>query len=201
MPSLLTANGIGGLPTDPLIAGALNSQPVTGYSQFGRQRSNPQFQNPFVINPKLQWSKFPGRHTLKMGYEYRDITTTVNDFNPVYGLDTYNSRFSSPGGGATTAQKLAYSLSDFMFGARDSYRLNNFVIVNLRQYMHFAYVQDDFKVSRQLTLNLGLRYEFATPQWVDNNKLDNFDLATNTLIQAKSGGIYDRALVNPRRND
>ena len=199
--SLLTANGIGGLPTDPLIAGALNSQSVTGYSQFGRQGSNPQFQNPFVINPKLQWSKFLGRHTLKTGYEYQDITTTVDDFNPVYGLDTYNSRFSSPGGGATTAQNLAYSLSDFMFGARDSYSLNNFVIVNLRQYMHFAYVQDDFKVSRKLTLNLGLRYEFATSQWVDNNKLANFDPATNTLIKAKSGGIYDRALFNPRRND
>ena len=55
--------------------------------------------------------------------------------------------------------------------------------------------------SQRLTLNLGLRYEFATPQWEKDNFLTNFDPATNTLIQAKDGSIYDRALVNPDRNN
>jgi hypothetical protein len=72
------------------------------------------------------------------------------------------------------------------------------VIVDYRQRMHFAYVQDDFKVNRKLTLNLGLRYEFATPQWETDNHLANFDPGTNSLIPAKSGSLYDRALVQPR---
>jgi hypothetical protein len=67
--------------------------------------------------------------------------------------------------------------------------------------MHFSYVQDDFKVNRRLTLNLGLRYEFATPQWEKDNFLTNFDPATNSLIQAKDGSIADRALVNPDKNN
>ena len=67
--------------------------------------------------------------------------------------------------------------------------------------MHFGYVQDDIKVDPRLTLNAGLRYEFATPQWEKDNFLTNFDPATNTLIQAKDGSIYDRALVNPDRNN
>ncbi len=201
-PSLLAKFGIGGLPTDPNVVSSLNSQSVSGYSQFGRQGSNPQFQNPFVVNPKVNYSKYLGRHTLKMGYEFQDITTTIDDFNPVYGSDSYNGLFSTPtGGGTATAQKLAYSLTDFMFGARDSYNLNNYVIIDLRQQMHFAYLQDDFKVSQKLTLNLGIRYEFATPQWVADNRLANFDPATKTLIQAKNGSLYDRALVNPRLND
>src|SRR5581483_8519662 len=72
---------------------------------------------------------------------------------------------------------------------------------HLRQRMHFGFVQDDFKVSPKLTLNLGMRYEFATPQWEDQNRLSNFDPSTNTIIPAKSGSIYDRTLVNPDRNN
>ncbi len=199
--SLLDANGITGLPTDPRVAGALNSQSVGGFSQFGRQGSNPQFQNPFVVNPKINVGKLVGRHTLRFGYEYQRIDTAVDDFNPVYGSDTYSGQFSRPAGAATTSNAAltqAYGLADFMTGARSSYELNNYVIVDYRQRMHFLYVQDDFRVNRKLTLNLGLRYEFATPQWETNNHLANFDPGTNTLIAAKSGGLYDRALVEPR---
>ena len=88
-----------------------------------------------------------------------------------------------------------------MFGARSTYELVNPFVSNLRQRMHFGYVQDDWRASPKLTLNLGLRYEFATPQWEKDNFLTNFDPATNTLIQAKDGSIYDRALVNPDSNN
>jgi hypothetical protein len=200
-PSLMEPYGITGLPTDPRVAGGLNSQSVGGFSQFGRQGSNPQFQNPFVVNPKINIGKLLGRHTLRFGYEYQRIDTAIDDFNPVYGIDSYGGQFSRPAGTATTSSAVlsqAYGLSDFMTGARSSYELNNYVIVDYRQRMHFLYVQDDFRVNRKLTLNLGLRYEFATPQWETNNHLANFDPGTNSLIQAKSGSIYDRALVQPR---
>ena len=88
-----------------------------------------------------------------------------------------------------------------MFGLRNSYSIINPFIANLRQRMHFAYLQDDFRATDRLTLNLGLRYEFATPQWEKDNYLTNFDPDTNTLIQAKDGSIYERALVNPDRNN
>ena len=88
-----------------------------------------------------------------------------------------------------------------MFGARSAYAIINPFVANLRQRMHFGYVQDDIKVDPRLTLNAGLRYEFATPQWEKDNFLTNYDPASNTLIQAKDGSIYDRALVNPDRNN
>ena len=199
--SLLEANGITGLPTDPRVKGALNSQSVNGFSQFGRQTSNPQFQNPFVVNPKINIGKLLGpphaAHRLRMAaHRYRD-----RRFQP--GLrQRYLQRTVQPDrrhhhlSSAQLSQ--AYGLADFMTGARSSYELNNYVIVDYRQRMHFAYVQDDFKVNRKLTLNLGLRYEFATPQWETDNHLANFDPGTNSLIPAKSGSLYDRALVQPR---
>jgi len=200
-PSLLEANGITGLPTDPRVKGALNSQNVSGYSQFGRQTSNPQFQNPFVVNPKISVGKLVGRHTLRFGWEYQTIHTAIDDFNPVYGNDTYGGQFSRPAGTPTTSNALltqAYGLADFMTGARSAYELNNYVIVDYRQRMNFLYLQDDFRVNRKLTVNMGLRYEYATPQWEVDNHLANFDPGTNSLIQSKGGGIYERALVQPR---
>ncbi|MBS1787705.1 MAG: TonB-dependent receptor [Acidobacteria bacterium] len=190
---------ISGLPTDPRFAGGLYTQNISGYTNYGRQDSNPQFQNPFNINPRLNYTFVVKKHSFKTGYEYQRIETDIDDFNPKYGRDTYSGQFSRPTG-VTTSNNI-YNLADFLFGARNQYDLNNALIITLKQRMHFAYIQDDFKFSPKLTLNLGMRYEFATPQWEDQNRLANFDPTTATLIQAKDGSIYDRALVNPDRNN
>ena len=189
-----------GLPTDPIVAGGLYSLNFGGgLSQLGRQSSNPQFQNPVVLDPKVNFTKILGRHSLKMGFEYQLIDTEVNDFHPQYGVDNYTGFFSAPGStsGITGAQQQIYSLADFMFGARNHYELDNNPIAHLRQRMYFGYLQDDFKVNNRLTLNLGVRYEFATPQWERDNQLANFDPRTNSMIFAKSGSLYDRSLVHP----
>ena len=205
-PSLLAANGItDGIPTDPLIVRALNAQNVTGFFQFGTQPASPQFQNPSVVNPKINYTLVHGIHSIKIGYEYQAINTQINDYNPSFGQDNYGGKYSTmsgtptdtgTGNNASSQIAQAQDLADFMFGNRNSYSLTNFFIANVRQRMNFMYVQDDIKVMPNLTINAGLRYELATPQYEANNKLANFDPSTNSLIQAKSGSIYDRALVN-----
>jgi hypothetical protein len=199
-PTMQQLYGIPGLPTDPRFAGGLTEQGVSGWTTWGRQNSNPQFQDPFVINPRINFSWVRGRQSFKTGYEYQAINTKIDDFNPKYGRDTYSGQFSRPPG-TTVSDPATYNLADFMFGARSAYALINPFIANLRQRMHFAYLQDDLKVNSRLTVNMGLRYEFATPQWEADNYLTNFDPETNTLIQARDGSIYDRALVNPDRNN
>ena len=201
--SLLTDSGItDGLPTDPTIVRSLNQQSLNGYSQLGAQSSNPQFQNPFVINPKVNYTLLKGINSLKLGYEFQSITTSINDFNPSYGADTYNGKFSALGTALTSsAATQAYALADFMFGLRSNYSLNNFRIIGLQQRMNFMYVQDDIKFSPRLTINAGLRYELGSPQYVDGNHLANFDPATSSLIQATDGSLYNRALVHmPKTN-
>lgn len=128
--------GIPGLPDDPRIAGGLTAQLVTGFSQFGRQATNPQWQYPTMWNPKVNYSRFMGKHSVKMGYEFQRVHTQVQDVNPLYGEDQYTGQFSRPAGAA--ANNL-YNLSDFMFGLRNRLRLTNLLIANYRQQMHFAY--------------------------------------------------------------
>jgi hypothetical protein len=209
LPSLMA--GIPGLPTDPQVVRSLNVQSVNGYSQFGNQGSNPQYQNPYIYNPKINYTFIHGRSTYKVGYEYQAIFTTVDDFNPVYGQDTYNGGYSFDGtsagktssvlSGADTGTKEAVALADFLFGARDTYQLNNFVNVHLNQRMHNFYFQDDIRVNSRLTVNAGLRYELVTPLWESNNLLANYDPDTQSLITASRGSIYNRALVNMPKLD
>jgi hypothetical protein len=185
--------GIPGLPTAKNLIGGLNTQNITGYQSYGRDYTSPQWQNPFVLNPKVNFSKILGRHTLKLGYEYQAIQTNINDFNPAYGQDIYGGQFSNPGKSNTV-----YNLVDFLYGARSTYQLTNQAVANLEQRMHFTYLQDDFKFSRKLALNLGISYEFATPQYERDNRQANYDSKTNSLILATNGSIASRTGVNPR---
>jgi hypothetical protein len=201
-PSLDVAAGVTGLPTDPSVVRSLSAEAVTGYTQFGAQGSNPQFQNPFVINPKLNYSILKGRNSIKLGWEALAINTEIDDFNPVYGQDNYAGAFSQDGSGTTdTGAREAAYLTDFLTGARSTYQLNNDVVVNYHQYMNFFYGQDDIALTPKLTINAGLRYELVTPQFVSGDHLANFDPSTNTLIQAHSGSLYDRALVHTPKLD
>ncbi len=197
-PSMLELYGITGLPTDTTITGGLTTQTITGFSQLGRQATNPQFQNPSNVDPRLNYSWSWGRHSLKSGYEYLRINTDVQDTNPLMGLDTYSGQFSRPAG--ALANNL-YNLADFLFGARSQYELADLLVVNLRQRLHYAYVQDDFKVRSRLTLNLGVRYEFSTPIYEAQNRLSNYDPETNSIIRATDGSLYQRGLVDPDYNN
>lgn len=205
LPSLMA--GIPGLPTDSTVVRSLNIQSVANYSQFGNQGSNPQFQNPYLYNPKVNLTLLHGRNSYKMGYEYQAVFTTIDDFNPTYGQSTYAGNFSYTGASANTLNaadpgtKEAVSLADFLFGAQNSYQLNNYQIVHLNQRMNFMYFQDDIRVNSKLTVNAGLRYELVTPQWESGNLLSNFSPSTNSLIQASPGSIYNRALVNMPKLD
>lgn len=191
--------GITGLPTDPRVAAGLPTQLITGLSDLGRQATNPQWQYPTVFNPKVNYSWLQGRHSLKTGYEFQRVLTEVQDVNPLYGRDSYAGQFSRPAT-ATSGNNL-YNLADFMFGARSTYALSNILVAELQQNMHFIYLQDDWRVNDRLTLNAGLRYEYATPWTEQNNILSNFDPATRTMVMAKDGSLEDRSTLKPDRNN
>jgi hypothetical protein len=206
-PSLQDLYGVTGAPTAPYLTGGLNTQTIGGFSSFGRQATNPQFQNPSTWQPKFTYSKNLRRHSLKAGFEMGIIHTQVMDINPPYGLNQYQNSFSrsasciatpSLGGCSDTT---SYNLTDFYFGLPSQVSLSTYLVGNYRQRQYFGYVQDDYRVNNRLTLNLGLRYEFATPRWERDNVLSNFDPSTNTIVKAQDGDLSQRTLVNPDRKD
>ncbi|HYW44227.1 MAG TPA: TonB-dependent receptor [Bryobacteraceae bacterium] len=201
--------GFQGLPATPSLTGGINTQTITGLTALGRQTSNPQFQNPTSWDPVLSYSRTLGRHSLKVGYQFLLIHTEILDTNPLYGQDTYSGGFSKP----TCAQlgqpstcsvpsdATSYSLADFMFGTPNQINLGSYTVVNLRQYVHSMYFQDDYRLSAKLTLNAGLRWEFASPLYERDNNYSNFDPTTNTMVKATGGSLFNRGLVNPDYKD
>ena len=102
------------LPSDKTVIRRLSNESVKNFSTWGAQTSNPQFQNPFVVNPKINYSLVKGRHSMKIGWEYLSINTEIDDFNPVYGGETFSQGFSQFGGGTSdTGAGQAAFLTDF----------------------------------------------------------------------------------------
>ena len=113
-----------------------------------------------------------GRHSLKMGFDYRKIKAAGNDANnPNFafsGIFTQSINTSSGSGGADLADLLlGYPVSG---AAYSSTKLTDFVDY------YGLYIHDQFRVSKKLTLNAGLRWEHETGlEEVNNGILVGFD--------------------------
>jgi hypothetical protein len=201
-PNMLVVAGEPNVPSDPSFASGLNTVTVTGYSQFGRNTQLPTVVNPFVYDPNVNYSLLKGHHTFKFGYEYLHESQVVSNFKPIFGSDTYGGKFSegtAKAVGTDPSYAEAWNLADFIFGARSKYELSAHHVVEYNQRMHFFYGQDDWRITHKLTLNVGLRYELATPPFETNNQLSNFNPATSPtggLVVASGGSIFNRALIN-----
>jgi hypothetical protein len=223
------AIAIPGLPSDPTVAGGLPSTSIGGgFTSFGRQSTNPQWQNPSLIDPKVNFTWIKGRHSLKFGYEYEHIWMAVNDNNPLYGSFSYSGGFSLCPSATVAGVKTATNpncpnisgavtdnyWADFLFGTTNNYSLANLFVAHLRQTLQSVYAQDDYKVDPKLTLNLGLRWEYGSPYSEQHNNISNFDPITQTVLTITPGavagngitpysgsGVYGKTLVNPDLND
>ncbi|HTS26268.1 MAG TPA: TonB-dependent receptor [Bryobacteraceae bacterium] len=208
-PSLQSLFGIQGLPTTPNLTGGFNTQSISGFTALGRQTSNPQFQNPTSWDPKLNYSIILGRHSIKAGYEFLHINTEILDVNPLYGQDVYAGQFSKPtctqlgqAAGCTIANDAtSYNLADLIFGLPSQINQGSYTVVNLRQFVHSLYAQDDFHVSPKLTVNVGLRWEFASPLYERDNNYSNFDPITVSMVKATGGSLFNRSLVHSDYKD
>ncbi len=202
-----TAFNIPGLPTAAAVAGGLPTTAISGgFSSLGRQSTNPQWQNPSLLDPKVNYSWVRGRHSLKFGYEFERVWMSVQNTDPLGGSYTFAGGFSKcaavVAGCANTAAATDTYWADFLFGAPSGYALASYFVAHLRQNQHAVYAQDDWKASPKLTLNLGLRWEYGSPYYNLGNQVTNFDPTTATMLSAKnSGGVYDKTLIHPDLND
>lgn len=155
---------------------------VTGYGNFGDIGIRPleQFFTTKSFADTLTWIR--GGHTLKLGIDARFYRRAAFNGINARGNFTFSGVLTQnparPGG-------TGYGLADFLLGLPANAGRN---FPRLRQVVNWqnisSFFQDDWKVSRRLTLNLGLRHELNPQPNEERNRISSFDFGSGRPISA-----------------
>lgn len=139
---------------------AIQSINVSGFFGFGNNPRARFVRNGFSWADDLKWVKGP--HNLAFGaYLERSRVDVVNQFR-------------QPGAFTFRGGNTGYALADFLLGKLRSFQQGFGEFYNARNTFTGLYVQDNFRVTRRLTLNLGLRYEPALPWREVQGRIEQF---------------------------
>ena len=185
------------LLSDPVPAAwGIPSIVISGFSAFGDNTEGPYtiWDHTFQWTDGVSWTH--GRHSLKLGGEIR--------------RDRFNQTGNQFARGQFTVQNQAtgYGASDYMLGyAAQTADAAALAIVQFRATSHAYYLDDSWKVRPNLTVDLGLRYEY-TPPWADkSDSLVNVFIPSYvttpqapaelhpTLVRIGSGDFYANTVI------
>ena len=147
-----------------------------------------QIRSGLVWDTSVMVTRIVFRHTLKTGYDKR-----FSAFNSSgVGNSTFNfNRGFTQGPDPTRASANAgYGVASFILGTPASGTTSYNPDVAIGQHYHAAFLQDDWKVSRSLTLNLGVRWEHEAPVTERFNTFTNFDPRLNAAIQVPGLNLH-----------
>ena len=170
-----------GIPGIPFSTnnGGLPQFGVSGLNSFGSSEYQPTVETQEVYHIVDSVSIIRGRHTIKIGAEIKPRVNFSILQPPVpRGAFSFTGQFTND---PNNVSNTGLGTADFLLGIVQQAQISSFINDVFQQPGQFYYVQDDFKVSKKLTLNLGLRYEFVPHAMEKYNAEANFNIATNTL--------------------
>ncbi len=186
-----------GIPVNPAVGGGV---PLTTFNNFGFLGS-PDFLPKQQVPQQYQYndtlSLIRGRQSLKIGASlYLPMRNLFQDEPGMRGDLTFSGNFTCQRNASSQCVSgTGFSYADGLLGLVASNQLTNVHFVDQRLWMLAAFFEDDWKVTPKLTLNLGLRYDFATPALEGKNQMANFDPGSGSLVFARDGGLRSRSLV------
>jgi outer membrane receptor protein involved in Fe transport len=158
---LASTQGFGGIPAGTLNGGLPNVtfDGSAAPHNFGAPTwaATDEHNNVYQIIDNI--TKIAGSHALKAGVTYQNIRFSTLQPQEPRGTYTYSGAGTSLPGGSNTG----YGLADFLLDQQNSASLSNAVTDGDQRANLALYLQDDWRVRRNLTFNLGVRYEYFQP--------------------------------------
>jgi carboxypeptidase family protein len=161
-----------------------------------------------IIEPTQQFSDsvswIKGKHTFKFGASliHRDVNWDQgNNAKGYFWIDDGNfGAYPAPTSGHGTFT--GYETSELVAGFSGAYVVGGFSgYYQTRSWENGFFVQDDFRATRKLTLNLGLRYDLFTWPSEAHNHMSNFNPTTGELVEAGAAPGYNASLIDtPKHN-
>jgi hypothetical protein len=158
-----------------------------------------------------------GKHTIKLGGELNRIfqhDTTWGDASSgdftFTGVGTNSGTSADPRNGGATSTGIPFA--DFLLGDVGTWNIFNGDPTDIASWITGAFVNDDFKLTPRLTLNLGLRFQHQTGYAVADNRFGNFDptlvnpgffpagFPSTVLGAVRYGGVGGSNTVEPSVN-
>ncbi|MBM3737593.1 MAG: TonB-dependent receptor [Acidobacteria bacterium] len=201
--------GLRNTSTDPAEFG-LPSVSVAGYSGFGS--FSPTISN---ITDRFQWADdftyTSGKHNLKAGIDLRRVRYRQRSAQSPRGFIQYTgANFSNPGPGIGGGGD---ALADYLIGVPGFWQVQLEELgFDGRSTQPGIYFQDDFKVSKRLSLTLGVRWEYNSPWVQPRNNMAVFNFQSRQLEYAlkdpfafrtstEAGGNVSRSIINKQLNN
>jgi outer membrane receptor protein involved in Fe transport len=137
----------------------------------------------YQLVDNITWTR--GRHALTFGGDFRHVQDNADTSNTPYGVLNFNGSETANNGVNAPATEGGFDGADFILGVPSSVTTPEGVpLTAARQWRVFTYAQDNWKVTPNLTLNLGLRYDLWVPPHdnLDTSATLDWSTPTPTLI-------------------
>jgi hypothetical protein len=168
---------------------------VTMTSQYNLGTNNNFYYVHHSKNFSTGLAKYQGRHNLKAGFDYRRIHDDGNDFANSAGAFTFNGVFtrSTP---LTAVAGTGADLADMLLGTASAG--SGYIPTKLYEFADYygAYFQDDIRLTKNLTVNLGVRWEREYGlQEKNNSMVVGFDTKSVNPLAANVTGILPKGVI------
>ena len=186
-----------GVPNNPLINGLTWFAP-SGYNGLGEPTYTPtrSTSQDIQLNDTLSWVH--GKHLIKVGPQVRFDQFNLLQIGQPRGNLSFSGQFTSDSG--TLGDGSGNGLADMLLGIPVTSVISTTTYFGNRQHTYGAFVEDNYKATSNLTFDLGLRYDYATPIYEAHNRESNFDYTTGTIIPAGTAGYPDK-LATPHKDN
>jgi hypothetical protein len=152
-------------------------------------------QNDFQVFDNVTWIN--GKHTVKSGGSITLRSREILNADSITGVFNFNNNMTSncagQGAGCTVNTGTGFDVASFMLGLVNTKTRNLFDANTYTEKRpeYSLYVQDDYRMTSRLTMNLGLRWDVYVP-WVEkDNRQSNFDEQLGKFVVASDDAVIN----------